>query len=170
MKADIADVSTRKEMRQFARAEFEQHRHVTDLGHIRYLISVWFECIKPCHLLTVASDREDAIRHDEGIANEFGGVGVKIGGFGAVFRLYISYNHEISRGTQKRKGALWTRLRGVCISPLLSIFKRLPFRHNLFRDLSCSSTSAVVLSDCFGDSRSRFVLSLPQSCLEHLFD
>jgi hypothetical protein len=27
-------------MRRFARAEFEQHKHVDDLGHIRYLISV----------------------------------------------------------------------------------------------------------------------------------
>jgi hypothetical protein len=35
----IADKSTREEMRQFARAEFEQHKDVTDLGHIRYLIS-----------------------------------------------------------------------------------------------------------------------------------
>lgn len=26
-------------MRQFARSEFEQHRRVTDLGHIRYLVS-----------------------------------------------------------------------------------------------------------------------------------
>jgi hypothetical protein len=31
--------STRDEMRQFARGEFEQHRHVTDLHHIRYLVS-----------------------------------------------------------------------------------------------------------------------------------
>jgi hypothetical protein len=31
--------STRDEMRQFARSEFEQHRHVTDLHHIRYLVS-----------------------------------------------------------------------------------------------------------------------------------
>jgi len=27
-------------MRRFARSEFDQHRSVTDLGHIRYLISV----------------------------------------------------------------------------------------------------------------------------------
>ncbi|KAF2201358.1 hypothetical protein GQ43DRAFT_38692 [Delitschia confertaspora ATCC 74209] len=37
--ASIADDSTRKEMRHFARVEFEQHKNVTDLGHIRYLIS-----------------------------------------------------------------------------------------------------------------------------------
>ncbi|KAF2112325.1 hypothetical protein BDV96DRAFT_498152, partial [Lophiotrema nucula] len=37
--ASIPDASTKKDMRQFARAEFEQHRHITDLGHIRYLIS-----------------------------------------------------------------------------------------------------------------------------------
>ncbi|OAL53404.1 hypothetical protein IQ07DRAFT_641795 [Pyrenochaeta sp. DS3sAY3a] len=35
----IPDQSTRKDMRQFAKSEFEQHRHVTDLSHIRYLIS-----------------------------------------------------------------------------------------------------------------------------------
>ncbi|GAB7326312.1 hypothetical protein MBLNU13_g10285t1 [Cladosporium sp. NU13] len=34
-----APSSTRKELLDFARGEFEQHRHVTDLGHIRYLIS-----------------------------------------------------------------------------------------------------------------------------------
>ena len=38
--ASISDASTRNDMRQFARTEFEQHKHVTDLGHIRYLISV----------------------------------------------------------------------------------------------------------------------------------
>jgi hypothetical protein len=38
--ASISDISTRKDMRIFARAEFEQHKHVTDLSHIRYLISV----------------------------------------------------------------------------------------------------------------------------------
>ncbi|KAF2749349.1 hypothetical protein M011DRAFT_475448 [Sporormia fimetaria CBS 119925] len=37
--AQISDDATRKDMRQFARAEFEQHRKVTDLDHIRYLIS-----------------------------------------------------------------------------------------------------------------------------------
>ncbi|KAF2003519.1 hypothetical protein P154DRAFT_94853 [Amniculicola lignicola CBS 123094] len=37
--ASISDASTKKDMRQFARAEFEQHKDVTDLGHIRYLIS-----------------------------------------------------------------------------------------------------------------------------------
>lgn len=35
-----APPSTRQELLDFARAEFEQHRHVNDLGHIRYLISV----------------------------------------------------------------------------------------------------------------------------------
>jgi hypothetical protein len=35
----IPPSSTREEMRQFARSEFEQHRHVTDLQHIRYLVS-----------------------------------------------------------------------------------------------------------------------------------
>ncbi|KAF2684860.1 hypothetical protein K458DRAFT_276929, partial [Lentithecium fluviatile CBS 122367] len=38
--ASIPDASMRRDMRQFARAEFEQHKHVTDLGHIRYLISL----------------------------------------------------------------------------------------------------------------------------------
>ncbi|KAF2184965.1 hypothetical protein K469DRAFT_577592 [Zopfia rhizophila CBS 207.26] len=37
--AGIADDAFKNEMRQFARAEFEQHRNVTDLSHIRYLIS-----------------------------------------------------------------------------------------------------------------------------------
>ncbi|OAL06462.1 hypothetical protein IQ06DRAFT_334 [Phaeosphaeriaceae sp. SRC1lsM3a] len=37
--ANITEESARKDMRQFARAEFEQHRFVNDLGHIRYLIS-----------------------------------------------------------------------------------------------------------------------------------
>ncbi|WDK21699.1 complex 1 protein [Colletotrichum graminicola] len=35
----IADPNTRAESRRFAREEFERHRGVTDLGHIRYLIS-----------------------------------------------------------------------------------------------------------------------------------
>lgn len=35
----IPPSSTRDEMRQFARSEFEQHRNVTDLHHIRYLVS-----------------------------------------------------------------------------------------------------------------------------------
>ncbi|ORY57872.1 complex 1 LYR protein [Pseudomassariella vexata] len=35
----IADPTTRTETRGFARAEFERHRGVTDLGHIRYLLS-----------------------------------------------------------------------------------------------------------------------------------
>ncbi|KAL2210392.1 hypothetical protein CC79DRAFT_1330765 [Sarocladium strictum] len=35
----IADENTRKETRGFARAEFERHREVTDLAHIRYLLS-----------------------------------------------------------------------------------------------------------------------------------
>ncbi|KAH7401729.1 complex 1 protein [Phaeosphaeria sp. MPI-PUGE-AT-0046c] len=37
--ANITEEGARKDMRQFARAEFEQHRFVNDLGHIRYLIS-----------------------------------------------------------------------------------------------------------------------------------
>ncbi|KAF2013607.1 hypothetical protein BU24DRAFT_424606 [Aaosphaeria arxii CBS 175.79] len=37
--ASITDMSMRDDMRQHARAEFVQHRTVTDLGHIRYLIS-----------------------------------------------------------------------------------------------------------------------------------
>ncbi|KAI1099692.1 hypothetical protein F4804DRAFT_74551 [Jackrogersella minutella] len=35
----IGDPTTRAETRNFARAEFERHRDVTDLGHIRYLLS-----------------------------------------------------------------------------------------------------------------------------------
>ncbi|KAI1375478.1 hypothetical protein F4677DRAFT_422948 [Hypoxylon crocopeplum] len=35
----ISDPTTRAETRHFARAEFERHRSVTDLGHIRYLLS-----------------------------------------------------------------------------------------------------------------------------------
>ncbi|KAI3557800.1 complex 1 protein [Colletotrichum abscissum] len=35
----IADPNTRAESRRYARDEFERHRDVTDLGHIRYLIS-----------------------------------------------------------------------------------------------------------------------------------
>ncbi|KAK4038043.1 hypothetical protein C8A01DRAFT_17825 [Parachaetomium inaequale] len=35
----IADAKTRAETRKFARDEFERHRGVTDLGHIRYLLS-----------------------------------------------------------------------------------------------------------------------------------
>ena len=38
--ASIQNESVKKDMRDFARAEFEQHRNVTDLAHIRYLISV----------------------------------------------------------------------------------------------------------------------------------
>lgn len=36
----INDPTTRAETRQFARGEFEHHRNVTDLAHIRYLVSV----------------------------------------------------------------------------------------------------------------------------------
>ena len=39
--ASISEESIRQEMLHFARAEFEKHRHVTDLSHIRYLISVF---------------------------------------------------------------------------------------------------------------------------------
>ncbi|KIH87676.1 hypothetical protein SPBR_05392 [Sporothrix brasiliensis 5110] len=35
----ISDPTTRAETRRFAREEFERHRGVTDLTHIRYLIS-----------------------------------------------------------------------------------------------------------------------------------
>ncbi|KAI0121242.1 hypothetical protein BJ170DRAFT_645588 [Xylariales sp. AK1849] len=35
----IGDSKTRTETRDFARSEFERHRGVTDLGHIRYLLS-----------------------------------------------------------------------------------------------------------------------------------
>ncbi|KAG8625121.1 hypothetical protein KVT40_006872 [Elsinoe batatas] len=35
----IPQSSTRVEMRQFARDEFERHKNVYDIGHIRYLIS-----------------------------------------------------------------------------------------------------------------------------------
>ncbi|KAK7983249.1 Nop10 family nucleolar RNA-binding protein [Apiospora arundinis] len=35
----IKDATTKAETRSFARAEFERHRGVTDLGHIRYLLS-----------------------------------------------------------------------------------------------------------------------------------
>ncbi|KAF3014149.1 hypothetical protein G7054_g6855 [Neopestalotiopsis clavispora] len=35
----IGDPGTRSETRGFARAEFERHRGVTDLAHIRYLLS-----------------------------------------------------------------------------------------------------------------------------------
>ncbi|KAF2463506.1 uncharacterized protein BDR25DRAFT_107924 [Lindgomyces ingoldianus] len=37
--AGISDAATKRDMQQFARAEFERHRNVTDLSHIRYLIS-----------------------------------------------------------------------------------------------------------------------------------
>ncbi|KAI0861339.1 complex 1 LYR protein [Xylaria cubensis] len=35
----ISDPATRSETRSFARAEFERHRGVTDINHIRYLLS-----------------------------------------------------------------------------------------------------------------------------------
>lgn len=35
----ISDPTTRAETRNFVRAEFERHRNVTDLTHIRYLLS-----------------------------------------------------------------------------------------------------------------------------------
>ncbi|KAI1184133.1 complex 1 protein-domain-containing protein [Nemania serpens] len=35
----ISDAAARSEARGYARAEFERHRAVTDLGHIRYLLS-----------------------------------------------------------------------------------------------------------------------------------
>ncbi|KAI1500164.1 hypothetical protein F5X99DRAFT_253718 [Biscogniauxia marginata] len=36
----ISDPPTRAETRGFARAEFERHRGITDLGHMRYLLSM----------------------------------------------------------------------------------------------------------------------------------
>ncbi|KAF2454372.1 hypothetical protein BDY21DRAFT_110224 [Lineolata rhizophorae] len=39
--------STRREMRDFARSEFEWNRHVTDITHIRYLVSVSWELSRP---------------------------------------------------------------------------------------------------------------------------
>jgi len=38
--AAITHDGMQQDMRAYARAEFERHRHITDLGHIRYLISV----------------------------------------------------------------------------------------------------------------------------------
>ncbi|KAH8129826.1 hypothetical protein ACSS6W_004812 [Trichoderma asperelloides] len=35
----IADPQTRAESRKYARDEFERHRNVTDISHIRYLLS-----------------------------------------------------------------------------------------------------------------------------------
>ena len=35
----IPPSDTRREMREYARHEFERNRHVTDLTHIRYLVS-----------------------------------------------------------------------------------------------------------------------------------
>jgi hypothetical protein len=35
----IQDPQTRRESRRYARDEFERHRHVTDIAHIRYLLS-----------------------------------------------------------------------------------------------------------------------------------
>lgn len=37
--ARIPDLGVRKDMLHFARSEFQQHHNVTDLGHVRYLIS-----------------------------------------------------------------------------------------------------------------------------------
>jgi len=36
---EIPGSPTKKEMREYARTEFERHRDVQDIGHIRYLIS-----------------------------------------------------------------------------------------------------------------------------------
>lgn len=36
---NIQDTQTRDETRKFARDEFERHRGVTDISHIRYLLS-----------------------------------------------------------------------------------------------------------------------------------
>ncbi|CCE29801.1 hypothetical protein E4U22_001999 [Claviceps purpurea] len=35
----IRDTQTKSETRRFVRDEFESHRHVTDITHIRYLLS-----------------------------------------------------------------------------------------------------------------------------------
>ncbi|GJN70401.1 hypothetical protein PLIIFM63780_003008 [Purpureocillium lilacinum] len=35
----IADARTRAETRRYVRDEFERHRNVTDIAHIRYLLS-----------------------------------------------------------------------------------------------------------------------------------
>jgi hypothetical protein len=35
----ISDLTTRAETRNFARAEFERRKDVTDLDHVRYLLS-----------------------------------------------------------------------------------------------------------------------------------
>ncbi|KAL7791347.1 complex 1 domain-containing protein [Trichoderma ceciliae] len=35
----ISDAQTRAESRKYARDEFERHRNVTDISHIRYLLS-----------------------------------------------------------------------------------------------------------------------------------
>ncbi|KAF2402939.1 hypothetical protein EJ06DRAFT_315063 [Trichodelitschia bisporula] len=35
----IPSPAARQEMRQYARGEFERHRHITDIDHIRYLLS-----------------------------------------------------------------------------------------------------------------------------------
>ncbi|KEY65123.1 hypothetical protein S7711_04213 [Stachybotrys chartarum IBT 7711] len=35
----IGDAQTRAESRRYARDEFERHRHVKDVAHIRYLLS-----------------------------------------------------------------------------------------------------------------------------------
>ncbi|TFB07285.1 hypothetical protein CCMA1212_000798 [Trichoderma ghanense] len=35
----ISDPQTRAESRKYARDEFERHRHVQDISHIRYLLS-----------------------------------------------------------------------------------------------------------------------------------
>ncbi|KAK3983845.1 hypothetical protein QBC44DRAFT_338001 [Cladorrhinum sp. PSN332] len=35
----ISDPNTKAETRRFARQEFERNRNVTDIGHIRYLLS-----------------------------------------------------------------------------------------------------------------------------------
>ncbi|KAL4797559.1 hypothetical protein BDV19DRAFT_386986 [Aspergillus venezuelensis] len=37
--AEIPNSPTRSELRDYARTEFERHRNVTDLQHIRYLLS-----------------------------------------------------------------------------------------------------------------------------------
>ena len=70
--ASISDVATRNDMRQFARAEFEQHRDVTDLGHIRYLISVrlFARSVRGKVLMGYIA-RKDAVRYHEELLVQF---------------------------------------------------------------------------------------------------
>jgi hypothetical protein len=59
--ASIPDPARRQEMRQFARDEFEQHKHVTDIGHIRYLISVCLPALTLEERMLTVIAGEDAV-------------------------------------------------------------------------------------------------------------